>query len=296
MGLSNDFLSYGIHSSVPYRRSDKLPYGIFKILAGGTISLSAEFEDLFGGSNKYAWASEAKTISSEYVATVKSLPDFLFELFLAAEVTTTAASATGTITALVAGKGTLVDAVGLASVGIESGEEAELKTGLYVVKAVSATTVDVYCLTDIDFSNGTDISYKTDDLEITASALTISTGAAVSVPNTGIELTGGSGTIDMTTGDTATFSVAPAHGGISTIVIGKSGANFTQHGQMALAAKQASGDILEINMHKVVGAGVPISLEETTFSSFELTSKLLFDNCLNRIITARKIKGLDSAC
>ena len=37
MGLSQDFIAYGIHSLVPYQRGSKLPYGIFKILGGGTI-------------------------------------------------------------------------------------------------------------------------------------------------------------------------------------------------------------------------------------------------------------------
>lgn len=54
MALNQDFIAYGVHSLVPYRRGDKKPYGVFKILGGGNISLSAEFEDLFGGSNKYA--------------------------------------------------------------------------------------------------------------------------------------------------------------------------------------------------------------------------------------------------
>ena len=48
MALSADRIAYGIHSMAPYRRSDDLPYGILKVIGGGTINLSAEFEDLFG--------------------------------------------------------------------------------------------------------------------------------------------------------------------------------------------------------------------------------------------------------
>lgn len=293
MSLSNDFIAYGIHSLVPYRRADKLPYGIFKILGGGTISLSAEFEDLFGGSNKYAWASEAKTISAEFTATVKSMPDFLFEVFLGAEVTTTAASATGTASALENKKGvSVLDAsTGIASVGVKSGSEADLKAGVYVVKAVTPTTVDVYCLTDIEFSNGTDLSYVNDALKITSAPLTITASTPVTIPDTGLELTGGSGTIGMTANDTAVFKAAAAHGGISEIVIGKSAATFPEHGQVALAAKRSNGDMLEIDIHKAVGAGFPVALEETVFSIPELTVKLLYDNQLNRIATFRKILG-----
>ena len=299
MGLSQDFIAYGIHSLVPYRRADKLPYGIFKVLGGGTISLSAEFEDLFGGSNKYAWASEAKTISAEFTATVKSMPDFLFEVFLGATVNTTAASATGTVEAITNFKsaGTVVDAsTGIDSATIKAGSEADLKAGIYVVKAVSATTVDVYCMTDIEFANGNALEFVDDTLKITATPLTITASTAVEIPNTGVELTGGSGTIGMTADDTAVFKVAAAHGGISEIIIGKSSATFPEHGQIALAAKRSNGDMLEINIHKAVGAGFPVALEETVFSIPELTVKLLYDHCRNRIATFRKIKGAAGAC
>ncbi len=293
MSLSQDFIAYGIHSLVPYRRSDKLPYGIFKIVGGGTISLSAEFEDLFGGSNKYAWASEAKTISAEFTATVKSMPDFLFEVFLGATVSTTAASATGTVDGFANFKGTsALDASnGMASVSIKSGSEADLKEGIVVVEVVSPTTVDVYYMTDIEFANGNDLEYIDDSLKVTATPLTITASTAVEIPNTGIEITGGSGTIGMTAGDSATFTSAAAHGGISEIIIGKSSATFPEHGEVALAAKRADGSMLEIDIHKAVGAGFPIALEETVFSIPELTVKLLFDSELNRIATFRKIKG-----
>lgn len=293
MSLSEDFIAYGIHSLVPYRRSDKLPYGIFKVLGGGTIALSAEFEDLFGGSNKYAWASEAKTISAEFTATVKSMPDFLFEVFLGAEVTKTAASATGTVNGLENFNGTsAVAATGIATATVKTGSEADLKAAIYVVKVVSATTVDVYSMTDIEFSNGVDLEYIDDELKITSAPLTITTATPVTIPNAGIELTGGAGTIAMVAGDTAVFKAAAAHGGVTEIVIGKSSATFPEHGQVALAAKRSNGDMLEIDIHKAVGAGFPIALEETVFSIPELTVKLLYDNCINRIATIRKIKGV----
>ena len=121
MALSDNRIVYGIHSICPYRRSDGLPYGILKVIGGGTLSLSAEYEDLFGGSNKFAWASEAKTLTSEFTATVKSMPDFLFELFLGATVATTAASALGTVGTITNKLGTsMVAATGIASVGAKA--------------------------------------------------------------------------------------------------------------------------------------------------------------------------------
>lgn len=298
MGLSENFMAFGIHTLMPYRRADKLPYGIFEVLGGGTISLSAEFEDLFGGSNSYAWASEAKTISAEFSATVKTLPDFLFELYLGAEVSTIAANAIGTVTPILNFKGTsLVEAtLGVASIGIKTGSEADVKTAIYTVKAVSATTVDVYMSTNIDFNSGANLDFEDDSLKITATPLTIVSGAAVEIPKTGLELTGGSGVIGMTADDTATFKVAGPHAGISEIAIGKTGSVFPEHGLVAMAAKRSNGDVLEIDIHKAVGGGFPIALEESVFSIPELSIKLLFDTCAGRIATIRKIKGSSGAC
>jgi len=288
--LSENRIVYGIHSMAPYQRSDGLPYGILKIIGGGSLSLSAEFEDLFGGSNKFAWASEAKTISSEFTATVKSMPDFLFEVYLGASVSTTAPAALGTSGTLTNKKGTsLVAATGIVTVGIKGGSEADLKAGQYVVIATSPTAVDVYALTDIDFLEGTDLTYVDDALKITASPLTITLGGATEIPSLGVELTGGGSAIAMTAGDTATFSLAKAHGGISEITIGQAATTFPEHGMLALAQKRANGDLLEIEIFKAAGAGFPLALEETVFAIPELTIKLLYDSAVDAIAKVRAI-------
>ena len=295
MALSANRIVYGIHNMAPYSRTTGLPYGTLKVIGGGTMSLAAEFEDLFGGSQKYAWASEAKTIASEFTASVKSMPDFLFELYLGATVSTTAASATGSIIDALAnfkGDSVLDASTGIASVGIKSGSEADLKDGLYVVKAASTTTVDVYLLTDVAADKGTDISYQNDALKITASPLTITASTPVTIPNCGLELTGGSGTIGMTADDTATFRVAAAHGGVSKITIGKDTATFPEHGIVALAAKRADGSLFEIEMYKAVGGGFPIALEETVFSIPELTVKLLYDEVKNKVLDITATAGV----
>lgn len=292
MSLSDPRIIYGIHSICPYSRTDGMPYGILKVLGGGSLNLTAESEDLFGGSNKFAWASEAKTISSEFSVTVKSMPDFLFELFLGAEVTKTAASATGTVSALTAKQGALVGTTGIASVALVSGKASDLKSGIYLVKAASATTVDVYALSDIDFSRGTDLTFVDDSLKITTAPLTVVTGEAVEIPSLGVELVGGAGVIAMVAGDTAVFTVAAPHGGMSEIAIGKSSTTFPEHGQVVLSQKRATGDLFEIEIYKAVGQGFPIALEETVFAVPELTAKVLYDATKDKLATIRAIKGL----
>lgn len=58
MALSENRIVFGIHSMIPRRRTstnqDGLPFGILKVIGGGTLALTADFEDLFAGSNKFA--------------------------------------------------------------------------------------------------------------------------------------------------------------------------------------------------------------------------------------------------
>lgn len=294
MSFGYNRINYGIHSICPFRISDGLPYGILKVLGGGTMTLSSEFEELFGGSNKFAWAVEAKTISSEWTATVKTMPDFMFELFLGASVSTVAASATGTVGDLANVKGTLMAATGVASVAAKAGASADLKDGIYIIKAASATTVDVYALTDIEFKKlgGSDISYINEALKINVTPLTITMGAATTIPNLGVVLTGGASAIAMVAGDTARFSVRSAHAGVSVIDIGSSSTIFPEHRQLCLGQKRANGDTFEMELYKVVGSGMPIPFEEQTFAIPELSMKLVQDSANDKVATIRAKRGV----
>lgn len=302
MSFGYNRVNYGIHSICPFRISDGKPYGILKVIGGGTMTLSSEFEELFGGSNKFAWAVEAKTISSEWTATVKSMPDFMFELFLGASVTTTAASATGTVGDFAnVLNATVLDATtGIASVAAKSGSEEDLKDGIYIIEAVSATTVDVYALTDIEFKKigaTNTLEYLNEALKINSSPLTIlGTSGVTEIVGLGVELTGGSGAIGMTVGDTARFSVRSAHSGLSEISIGSTSTIFPEHRQLCLSQKRANGDTFEMELHRVIGSGMPIPFEEQTFAIPELAMKLVQDPCLDEVATIRAKRGVGGVC
>jgi hypothetical protein len=298
MGLKSNRIVYGIHSMAPYRRTDALPYGILKVIGGGTITFAAETEKLFGGSNKFAWASESKTIDSTFTSTVKSMPDFLFEVYLGASVNTTAASATGSVLQSIANKNgtSLVSAAGLASVGIKAGSEADVKDGKYVIVAVSATTVDVYLMSDIAFDKGAALEYVDDSLKINAAPITVVAATAADIPNTGLEITGAAGPIVLVVGDSATFQVAAANGGVSEIIIGKGTTNFPEHGIVALSQKRSDQSLFEIEMYKAVGTGFPIALEETVFAIPELTVDLLYDECEDKIAKITASAGEAADC
>lgn len=292
MALSDPRIIYGIHSISPYSRTDGLPYGILKVIGSANLALTSDLEQLYAGSNKYAWAAENKTVSTELTAKVKAYPGFLFSLFLGATVTdVTTPDTAGTVSTLTNVKGTSVKSAttGIASVAVTAANKANLKFGKYIVKATGAAAVSIYLLSDIDITRGADTAYTDDTLVLDDTVATITTGATIAVADLGIEFVGGSGTIGMTTGDTATFSVLPPSTKSSSIVVGQSTDTMPTFGALLLAQKRATGEMFEIDAHNCVGGGLPIPLEENAFSQPELKMTCLYDSTLNRVFSIRHI-------
>jgi len=293
MALSQPRVVYGIHSVTPYNTTDGMPYGTLKVLKGSSLSLEGTINELFGGSSKFPWAAEEGEIKAEMSLKFSEYPDFCFQLFLGNSVTTNAAEATGSASALTNKKGTSVQKVttGIASVAVLSGSEDDLKAGLYVVKAVTATTVDVYCLTDIDFSRGVDGSFQNDSLKVNASPLTITTAGNINVPNFGIKLVGGSGTIAMVSGDTATFEVRPINVGSTEVVIGGSvNQTFPEFGALVIAQRRGNQELFEIECYKCKAAGMPIGFDQNAFSEAEVKVKVQYDSVNDGVFKVRHIK------
>lgn len=299
MALSAPRSIFGIHSVSPYRRTDGTFYGELRVLENSSIGLSSELISLQGGSNKFDWSTEVGAMTAEMTLNFSEYPDFVFELFAGNAPTANAAEALGSATTLTDKLGTVVDATtGIASIGILTSSESDLKFGKYVVKVISGTTVDIYFSSDADIGRGANGEYQTDDLEITASALTVpGTGGTVAIPNFGLEIIGGSGTVDLESagaiGDTATFEVRPPNNESMDVVIGQLvDQNFPEFGAIIMAAKQSTGEMVEIDALRCIGAGLPIGLARNTFSPAEVLVKLMYDSVLDGVFKIRTINPL----
>lgn len=290
MALGNPRILYGVHSISPYSRTDGTPYGILKVIGSANIALSSDLEQLYAGSNKFAWAAENKTVATDLTCKVKAYPGFLFSLFLGATVTDAGADATGTISTPANKYGSTVinGTTGLATITIDSGGNGNLKFGKYVLKATSEDDLNIYLLSDIDIARGTDASY-TDDTLLVGTVAIADSGGTTDVADLGLTFTGGSGTVAFTIGDTATFQVLPPSSASSSIVVGKSTDTFPNFGALLLAQKRATGEMFEIDAHNCVGGGLPINFEENAFSQPELKMTCLYDSSLDRVFTIRHI-------
>lgn len=291
MALSDPRSIYGVHSVTPYNRSTREAYGTAKVLGGSSFNMSGELVELQGGSSKFPYAIEEAALTSEISLNIREYQDWMFELFLGKKPTTSTAGTASASTMANANGESLVDsATGVASVGIKTGSEADLKFTKYVVKVVTATTVDVFAMSDIDFNSGTDKVFVDDTLKITESPLAITASGTVEIPGFGLEFTGGSGTIAMTIGDTAYFEVLPASETQTEVVIGGASDVFPEFGLVMYANKRADGSMTEIDAFRCKAAGLPIGLQEKAFSESEITAKAFYDSARNGVCKIRTVK------
>jgi len=295
MSLGTPRNIFGIHSITPYNRTTGKPYGILKVLGGANLELTGELEDLYGGSQKFPWATEVKTISGQVTANVKAYPDFLFDLFLGGSTTLNAAEASGNVSSIANVKGTSVfhATTGIASVSvIPSTGAANLKFGKYIAECtdVATDTVTLYCLSDIDFKTGTDATY-TDDTLAVGTAIIPGSAGTIDVATLGLRFTGGSGTVVMVLNDTAEFYVRPINTTSSLISIGQSGITFPEFGCLMLASKRGSYEMFEIEAYKCLGSGMPINLQEGAWSIADLTFKMLYDSAKDSVFRIRNVNA-----
>ncbi len=278
-----------MHSITPRSRSTGLPYGILKVIGGGNLALTSAIEQLYAGSNKYAWAAENKIVDTQLTAKVKAYPGFLFSLFLGATVTDAGVDTAGTVSTIANLNGTsMVAATGLASVAVLTASKANLKFGKYVIKATGATAFTIYLQSDIDITRGSDGAYTSDDLDVTTVS-GVATGANSDVTTFGLRFVGGASATAFTTGDTATFEVLPPSTKSTSIVVGQSTDTFPAFAALLLAQKRATGEMFEIDAHNCVGGGLPVDFQENAFSQPELKMTCLYDSTLNRVFTIRHI-------
>lgn len=272
---TNKDIVFGVHSVAILDRSNGYrPYtdGVLEVVGKVNMNFSVENINLMGGSNPFPFAVESGAASAEIAMTVRQMNRGMMTA-MANAVTTAISTATGTVGAAKNTKGTsIVAATGITTPSVLTGSEADLKTGVYIIRAMSATTVNVYGTTNIDFvSNGTDVDFQDSDMKLIASNLTVTTGGDVTVTGFGMKLTGGAGTIAFTTDDCAIFEVVASHTGIKQYSVGTVGSSQPYVGLYFIGQKQADGSNFTVFVPKVKFSGLPLNFTEKAFSEFELT-------------------------
>jgi hypothetical protein len=142
--------------------------------------------------------------------------------------------------------------------------------------------VSIYNLSDIDFNRGTDEAYDDDTLTVVA-AQTVTSGGNTDIASLGLRITGGSGTIGMTTGDTATFQVQPPFTKSTTVRIGGGSDTFPEFGLLVVAKQRSNGEMAEVDLFRCKASGMPIGFESNAFSEGEVKAEAFFDSAKNGV-------------
>jgi hypothetical protein len=288
MALSSPRAFFGIHSVSPYSRTDGSFFGELRVLESSSISLSGETIDLLGGSSKFPWESADGSITAEMSLAFSEYPDFVFELFLGNAPTNNAAETGGSVSGFANVKGSTVKhaANGIDAVELTGGDTADLKFGKYILIAASSNTVDLYLSSDIDIGRGTDGSYTNDSL-LVAAGLSVASGDAVD-GTFGLTLSK-VGTPAFTTGDTAEFYIRPINTDSMDVTIGQqANQSFPDFGAMIYGQKKG-GQMVEIEAYKCKAVGLPLGFTRNTYSSAEVTVKMLYDSAKDGVFRIRWI-------
>ena len=161
-------------------------------------------------------------------------------------------------------------------IGLKSGAEASLKAGSYIIIAHCASTVDVISTTKDFKTNAKGV--------LNASPLSISSGASVDVLDqdgnaTGLELTGGSGTIAFVEGDFAKADVSKGKISFDYSLIANGGYCPRNFKLVATSSKyNADGKCLikQISISNLSALIKPLgAFTRNEFSPFELTMVVL---------------------
>jgi hypothetical protein len=253
--------------------------------------------DYVGGGSKFVYESEPTYIKSDAAFTIKQFNKESYLYLADAAVTSGAAEPNGAVTTLTNEKGTSVKAAttGVAAVALTTSAANELKTGDYTIVAASASTINVYCDSDVDFSGvftgGTAKRFNDDTLLLNAAPLSITTGGTTALSGFGIEFTGGSGTIGMTIGDSATFSVRAANVVNEVITIGADTTFFPAYSISAYSVpKGMTGEVLSIYMPTAQVSGIDLNLKEYAFGTASPKIKVLQSQSENMVATIRRIQ------
>jgi len=266
---------YDIKGMTIYDRATGEIKGFTPCLASATIEQSGGLNYQYCA-GRLPVAAEPQVVEAKISGSLKSLDDFLFEYLVGASIVQNSAEATGSVGTPENVNGTsMVDATtGIASAAVDSVDPTQVKTQYYILKAASATTFDVYAANDINGETLLD-----DENLINSAPITLpGTGGTVVIPGTGIELTGGSGAISLTIGDTCLIETRHYNNPGSSIISISGDVTLQAFGAI-LATTRSSGDVVYIDCPYVSPSGAfNVTMEDKAFSVNDFEAAILKDS------------------
>jgi hypothetical protein len=264
MSLSNPIVFAGVQSVDFISRSTKLPIGRLRVLQGCELSgTEIPLTNLTGGASKNPWATIEGASEPQIAITTNEHPAWLLELVSSGKKTVRAAEPTGAVTAISNATGTSI----LAGVTVAKtvGDEADLKSGRYYLKATAAKVAKVY----LSGANIGSADFLGDDLEVFTVDLTTSPyiNAAYGLTFTYVA--------DFTIGDVGYFDVRAINTSSYLVEAGSETSTLNEV-EIVIAGQLTSGRQVIVRAPRAKGGGLPLNFAPNTFSELSLTFNLLY--------------------
>ena len=93
----------------------------------------------------------------------------------------------------------------------------------------------------------------------------------------------------MTTNDTATFEVKPPSTKSMEVKIGSINDSFPEFGGLMIAQKRGNQEMVEIDLFRCKGSGMPHTFAEKAWSEGEITIKAFWDSDEDAVYRIRHI-------
>lgn len=310
MSLTQIVDAFGVDSIAFYNRLSGIYYGRLRVLQGSSLVLSSKLVELKGGSSKFSWDAQEGSMDAKLQLKGREYPNFLMQLFgggtpidIASDATDPSAGTTycskpvnvyqTSLRGLYwdEGSGTGIQTL---AVTTDTSKQPNVKFGRFVAKSISADQIRVYFSTDIDFARGTDGSYLSDALEITGSPFTLISAEYISIPEFGLRISGDAAGLAMTAGETCTWVTKPITSASTETTLGTQVATFPEWGAIMMAKRKSTGELIEAEIFRGKGQGVPLKFEEDKFSDWDINCAVLQDPNQDGLVRIRRVTPLSA--
>jgi hypothetical protein len=222
--------SYGVNQVTIIDKTNYVSYAA-RIIGKVDTDFKQEMKENRGGSLAVPFAVAPGEAKAMIKLTMKQTSPEILNLFTLQKSGSYAINTAGSLTATISGQlnkvGTTVlsATVGIATVAIASGQDANVGGGYYIIRAVSASTFDLYTInTASGAPNISQVIFPNPLYQKINSSPIVRGAASSTVSSNGFTFTAGSSAAAMTPGDAAILLVTPVNNFSSSLVYGQTGA------------------------------------------------------------------------
>lgn len=271
----------GVQDVMIARISDGKPLAHIRGMGDFTFERSEEKAKLVVGKKTYA--TKTTKITRNVKIQLKEYYAELNQLMTGGQLTKHASNSAGEVVeeANVLGTSILAAATGITSIEVDATHLANLKEGWYLIEAVDANSINLYAYSELD-----DKEILDEKGLLTEAPIDITSAGEVDLTELGLTITGGSGTIAFTPGNTAKFYVRPPYSEAWELLM--SGDDAVDDVMVIVTIQRDKGAAVLFNFPKASPGGMSFNAPENDYGTWDLSFEPLDDPISNSYASMRE--------